>query len=237
MVLKLFKVYFKDGREQWVLVHIEVQGKPDEDFPKRMFTYAYRTFDKYQKPVISCAILTDDRKDWRPDRYEMETGGCYLGLKFLVVKLLDYREKEAELDASGNIFASVILAQLKALEIKSKPDIQRKQAKFALTKRLYEKGFTKMQVVNLFQFIDWSIGLPKSLEIECANAVYELEGATKMTYVSFIERRGIEKGKVDEKVKVAKRLLKEKVSPSIIKKATGLSVEKIKELKKKKSDD
>jgi hypothetical protein len=124
---KLFKIYFKDGREQWVLVHIEVQGKPDKDFPKRMFTYAYRTFDKYQKPIISCAILTDDRNNWRPDRYEMEIAGCYLGLKFLIVKLLDYRSQEAALKVSVNPFASVILAQLKALEIKSEPDIQRKQ--------------------------------------------------------------------------------------------------------------
>src|SRR5258708_5484703 len=56
---KLFKVYLKDGSEQWVLIHIEVQGQKDEEFPKRMFTYWYRIYDKYQKPLVSCAILTD----------------------------------------------------------------------------------------------------------------------------------------------------------------------------------
>ena len=25
---KLFKVYLKDGREQWILIHVEVQGWP-----------------------------------------------------------------------------------------------------------------------------------------------------------------------------------------------------------------
>ena len=39
LVDKLFKIFLKDGREQWVLVHLEIQGKYDADFPKRMFTY------------------------------------------------------------------------------------------------------------------------------------------------------------------------------------------------------
>ncbi|MDW8287766.1 MAG: hypothetical protein RMJ89_06830, partial [Flammeovirgaceae bacterium] len=30
---KLVKVYLKDGRERWFLVHIEVQGYRDEEFP------------------------------------------------------------------------------------------------------------------------------------------------------------------------------------------------------------
>lgn len=242
---KLFKVYFKDGREQWVLVHIEVQGRPDENFAKRMFTYAYRAFDKYQKPIISCAILTDDCQNWRPDRYEIEVGGCYLGLRFLTVKLLDYQGKEADLEASNNIFASVILAQLKALEIKSKSDMQRKQAKFALSKRLYEKGFTKIQVVDLYQFIDWLIGLSAQFEIEYLDEIYALEERNKMTYISFAERRGIEKGiekgiqqgkkkgEAEAMCKVAKRLLQAKISLAVIKKTTGLSAEEIKELEKK----
>src|SRR5262245_3483622 len=56
---KLFKVFLKDGHERWILVHIEIQGKKEEDFAKRMFTYAYRVWDKYQQVLVSCAILTD----------------------------------------------------------------------------------------------------------------------------------------------------------------------------------
>ncbi|MCA2626998.1 MULTISPECIES: hypothetical protein [unclassified Microcystis] len=29
----------------------------------------YRAFDLYQKPVISLAILGDERVNWRPDSY------------------------------------------------------------------------------------------------------------------------------------------------------------------------
>jgi hypothetical protein len=204
-----------------------------------MFTYAYRAFDKYQKPIISCAILTDNRKSWRPDRYELEMGGCYLGLIFLTVKLLDYKGEEAELDKSNNIFASVILAQLTALEIESKSDVERKQAKFALTKRLYEKNFIKTEVRDLYVFIDWLIGLPEPLDIEYGDALFQLERTKDMTYVSSIERRAIKKGrtegkaegkvegKVEGKLEVAKKLLEEKVNPLIIERVTGFSVDNL----------
>src|SRR5262245_12470271 len=33
---KLVKVWRKSGTEQWVLIHIEVQGQPEVDFGKRM---------------------------------------------------------------------------------------------------------------------------------------------------------------------------------------------------------
>src|SRR5438876_6210405 len=33
---KLFKVWQRDGREAWLLIHIEVQGRREKLFPERM---------------------------------------------------------------------------------------------------------------------------------------------------------------------------------------------------------
>ena len=44
VVDKLAKAFLKDGSEQWILIHIEVQGDADEDFSLRMFRYFYRIF-------------------------------------------------------------------------------------------------------------------------------------------------------------------------------------------------
>src|SRR4051794_31813854 len=33
---KLVKVWLKDGREKWLLIHVEVQGSKEGDFPRRM---------------------------------------------------------------------------------------------------------------------------------------------------------------------------------------------------------
>ena len=48
---KLFKVWRIDGKEAWLLIHIEVQGKKEKAFPERMFVYNYRIYDRYRRPV------------------------------------------------------------------------------------------------------------------------------------------------------------------------------------------
>ena len=67
---KLVKVYLKDGRERWILIHVEVQGRKERDFPARIHVYNHRIFDRYGREVISLAILADDDPDWRQNRYE-----------------------------------------------------------------------------------------------------------------------------------------------------------------------
>ncbi len=230
LVDKLFKVYLKDGQEQWVLCHVEVQGKQDDDFPKRMFTYGYRIYDKYQKPVVSCAILTDEAKNWRPSSFRLGLAGSYLSIEYLVVKLIDYRDRIKELEASTNPFGSVVLTQLAALEVKRKPDEERKRVKFALTRRLYDKGFKRAEVVNLYKFIDWLIGLSKPHELEYIHEIYELEEAKQMPYISNAEKFGMEKGIVQGKLEVARHMLEEGIRPAIVVKTTGFSSAKIKKL-------
>src|SRR5580658_2660485 len=59
---KLVKVFTGEGKEEYMLVHIEVQGYEDDDFQERMYTYFYRIKDKYKKPVTAIAILTDPNR-------------------------------------------------------------------------------------------------------------------------------------------------------------------------------
>src|SRR6266487_2985381 len=75
LVDKLVKVWLKTGEERWILIYIEVQTWREGDFPKRMYVYNYRLFDRYDREVISLAILADEEPDWRPDHYGYERGG------------------------------------------------------------------------------------------------------------------------------------------------------------------
>jgi len=69
VVDKLVKVWLKDGREQWVLIHVEVQTSEEANFAKRMYVYNYRLFDRYNREVVSLAVLGDDNPCWRPDSF------------------------------------------------------------------------------------------------------------------------------------------------------------------------
>lgn len=47
---ELVKVYRKDGKEEWLLLHVEIQGHLDQDFAQRMFRYYYRIYDWHNRP-------------------------------------------------------------------------------------------------------------------------------------------------------------------------------------------
>ena len=43
---KLVRVTTRDGGEDWLLVHLEIQGQREADFARRTFSYNYRLFDR-----------------------------------------------------------------------------------------------------------------------------------------------------------------------------------------------
>ena len=55
---KLARVHLKNGKQQLLLIHIEVQSSPETDFAQRMYKYFYRIKDHYGLPLESIAILT-----------------------------------------------------------------------------------------------------------------------------------------------------------------------------------
>jgi hypothetical protein len=79
---KLFKVWRRDGRELWLLVHVEVQGRVERRFGRRMFRYNIRCFELYDRRVVSLAILCDDAPDWRPKGFAYGGWGSRTGIRF-----------------------------------------------------------------------------------------------------------------------------------------------------------
>jgi len=191
---KLYKVWHKDGNEAWLLIHIEVQGRRERAFPERMFIYSYRIYDLYRRPVIGLAVLCDEDTHWRPDHFEYNMWGCSLDYRFPCVKLLDYQEREAELEQSPNPFAAVVLAQLKVMETRSAPQT-RWQWKLRLTKGLYERGLNREQVRQLFRIIDWMLRLPVELEQSFRAEIHRFEEERRMPYVTSIERLARQEGR------------------------------------------
>jgi hypothetical protein len=187
LVDKLVKIYRIGGEESWLLIHLEVQAQEKDNFPERMFVYNYRIFDRYKRPVASLAVLADSSSTWRPNQFGYELFGCTVDFKFPVVKLVDYQQRLSELEESRNPFATVVLAHLAAKETRNNR-VERKAQKLALVRRLYEKEFSREQVLNLFAFLDWMLTLPFDLEAEFLVEVEELEEEQRMKYVTSFER-------------------------------------------------
>ena len=194
---KLVRVWRKNGDETWVLVHIEIQGYVESNFPRRMYVYNYRIFDRYDRPVVSLAILADDRESWRPDRYTHGLWGCETRFSFPVVKVLDYAVEWDRLEVSENRFAVVVMAHLKARETAGDHE-SRWKWKLHLIRRLYDRGLGRRDVIDLFLFIDWLMRLPPELERRLDGEIHQYEREKNMRYVSTLERmatdRGIQQG-------------------------------------------
>lgn len=189
---KLVKVRARDGNETWVLIHVEIQGEPEREFARRMYTYQYRIRDRYAIDVVSLAVLTDTRAGFRPDTYRYQRWGCELVFRFPVCKLIDWEACWDELARSDNLFALVVMAQLKAKRLRD--GARRSDAKVQLIRLMYERNYSREQIQRLFTVIDWILQLPRALEPEFLRRVYEIEESKSMPYINTAERIGIEKG-------------------------------------------
>ena len=109
------------------------------------------------------------------------------------VKLLDFQERLAEPEADPNPFALATAAHLLAQATRQNPQ-QRLAHKLALTRRLYQRGWTRQEVLDLYEFIDWFLALPESLEEAFLDEIHELEESTKMRYLSNAEYIGMKRG-------------------------------------------
>ena len=195
---KLVKVFTRQGDEHWVLIHIEVQGQVDKAFAQRMFSYYSRLFDRYQRPITAFAILSDKTRSFRPNSFEQDFLGTRLSYQFNTYKILD--QSVAELEASENPFAVVILTVLAALKKKQVDETELLTLKLELARRLLRKPFSKPTIRVLMSFLRNYVRFQKPE----TNVIFEQE-FDKLTnrqetmgieqlLLTLAEQEGIEKG-------------------------------------------
>ncbi len=172
----LVKVQSKEGDPLYVLAHTEIQGEQEMNFPLRLYTYHYRIYDRYQIPVVTLAILADARRNWRPTQYKVEIWGKTTTIfNFETVKLLDWEGREAELLEAANPFGVIVAAHLAAQKTQKDP-AARFDYKVAFTRKLYERGFSRDDIITLYQFLAVDkksfvrrLKEPNSFNLVCSN--------------------------------------------------------------------
>lgn len=190
---KLVKVWRGDGAEVWVLIHVEIQSQAKSNFAERMYVYNNRIFDLYRRSVVSLAVLADDQSSWRPDRYSYELWGCRVELRFPTVKLLDYQARSDILEQDTNPFAVIVAAHLTTQQTHQDPS-RRYQGKLRIAKSLYQRGYSRQDILELFRLIDWMMSLPESVESEFKQVLRRFEEDLQMPYVTSIERLARQEG-------------------------------------------
>ncbi len=85
------------------------------------------------------------------------------------------------------------MAHLKTRDTRNDEEA-RKKWKIYLVRRLYERGYQREDVINLFHFIDWLMRLPEEMERSFRAEMRRYEEDKKMEYITSVERIGIKKG-------------------------------------------
>ena len=113
---------------------------------------------------MSLAVLIDRNPNFRPDKYEFKLDGFELVMKFPVVKLLEYKGKEEELEGGENPFGLVTLVWLRSgLEVSRR--LEEKERMLRELARLWlKRGWEKERLRKLVIFIDNMMKLPRELE-------------------------------------------------------------------------
>jgi hypothetical protein len=148
---KLVKVYMRSEEEEWILIHIEVQGYTDKDFARRMFQYYYRILDRYDRPITAFAIFVDANKSFQPASYQRSFLGTSISYQYNTYKIID--QDASVLDKSNNPFASAVSAARLAIASKNMDDQQLFDLAYGLAKNLLSKQMPKEKIRKVMNFL------------------------------------------------------------------------------------
>jgi hypothetical protein len=177
----LVQVYLKNGSQQLILIHIEIQGYRDKNFSERMFTYFYRIYDKHKKPIVALCIFIDKHKEYKPACFEYNFFKTKLTYEYRIYKLIEQDEKM--LSESNNPFAMAALVGL--YQLKSGQNITKQyESKVKLLRLLLSKGFSTEKISSLLIFLDTLLTLTPELEDNFEEELFNMLGGREKMKLS-----------------------------------------------------
>ncbi|MBQ7558943.1 MAG: Rpn family recombination-promoting nuclease/putative transposase [Synergistaceae bacterium] len=154
----LLKIFLKDGGEEWVLLHIEIQGRGGENFSLRMFRYYCLIFTHHNEHPAALAILTAKRpkKDGEPGIYNHKFFGTEINYKYNIIKAYEFTDEE--LKSIGSLVDLFIYALKKSKENRKSNSEKFKYMKEIL-RLLAEKDFSIQKRRMFIIFLERAMSL------------------------------------------------------------------------------
>ncbi len=198
----LVKTFLKNGKEEWILVHIEIQGGSTKDFPKRMFQYWYRIYDRYGVDIAALAIFTGNKRQQHPDMFHKTFMGTEITYRYNVCHIFDH--SEAELLAIDNPFALIVLAAQKALLRGKVPEEEFAKHRLTVARALIQSNkFSHKRIEKVLFFLKNFLYIGnEEINLKFDKQIEQLTGGSVtmgiIETIKKIEREeGVEKGKRD----------------------------------------
>ncbi len=200
IVDKLIKAYRKDGCEELILIHLEVQGYHDPQFARRMFIYFYRLYEKYNVPITSIALFTTKARPTDAGIFRYETLGTKITFEYNTLHIFDY--PEAQLLAMDNAMGIMLLAAQKALYRDKFKDSDLAQQRLLLAKALIASGkYGHEEMLLILAFIKNVVYINNpEINRNFDNEILTLtQNKVNMSILELIKEEGVEIGREEGK--------------------------------------
>ena len=212
----LVQVPLKSGKNQWVLLHIEVQGKGGDDISFRMILYCCLIFVHYRRMPVALAILTDKRPSAEtPGKFEFNEYGTELSYKYNLFEV--YNQNDEDLLNSDNPFDSFIYAAKKYSDYMS-DDAQKVKLEYLLkiTRSLQALGLNTRERAGILVLVNRLINLEdKGLREQYFDELNNLKGENSMAELTWLEQRFLDEAINKVRDKVRNEVRNEAVSEGI----------------------
>ncbi|HEY8970013.1 MAG TPA: hypothetical protein VIM64_12995, partial [Puia sp.] len=213
---KLVKVYTREGKEEWMLIHVKIQGDitKSEEFGERMFRYFYRILDKYCKPVSAVALFTGWHGQKMPDRYVYSCGSTSLVYRYHTLSVLDYTEED--LQFISNPFAIILMIARAGLLEGKVPEQFLLERKLLVAKELLRRNIPANKVRAIFAFLDNYVRLEDpELNLNFTQQVDKLDHKNyNMGIIEYLQQEakeeGLKTGRIEERERLTRSLLEKK---------------------------
>jgi len=172
---------------------VEVQVQRDPHLASRLFDYHCLIARRHRCWVATVAVLADLSPSWRPRSFSSDAPPLGLHFGFRTLKLIDLEPELESPKFAGHPIAMVARAHLAILRLRHDPE-RLYAERWRLTRRLYEEGFARPDVLTLYRLIDRLMILPHSLMVRFRQELFALEKDKNMPYVDTISRMCREEG-------------------------------------------
>jgi len=224
----VIKVPMKNGDEEFLILHCEIQGEGGKALPFRMFHYQCFIFAHFKKAPVALAIITDKRPPSEASSYvhsHYGTNTVYEYNNLVVTDLVD-----DDLLSSDNPIALAFYAAKSALGVKE--ELQKYTFLRTLAGLLGERGWSMIDKRDLLLFIERIINLKdKTLRKQYWEYRQQLNKEGKIVYEHFLkeveEEMAEQRGKEEGKEEMVINLLAKGFSPEIIAESASWPVERV----------
>jgi hypothetical protein len=182
---KLVGVKMKNGKEEWIFVHIEFENSHSPKIKERMFDYYYRIKEKYGKKITALVIYTGEKSPKDSHIYKSEVYGTIASYEFNVYEIA--KQSEKELLANPNPFAIFVLANMYVSQTYENATLrlERKEQMYRLAR---QRNYSEDKINRILLFIFEIIKLPPDLETQFNEHISKPQNSNDMVYTTQTSR-------------------------------------------------